>query len=985
MSSQAHLKGKEPGPPSVDAPNKARQVSATPISKNIGDRSSKTSIPSKEKAFQAGRSKDSGLQEFHKESADASMSQIGYWASIPRRQDPYVAGQHFGERVTGLFHDMIDFEDRVRETDPAKVASRTDKASEPVASVNKVSSTPLRLQSLGDAGGQRIPVGKTQGFLKEERNSPHDTLSSIIASGNEASLEQHLHDFWSQLLDAELQWLRPLQYEYTCEEIAKLLLQDAEDSPWIYFEPVPDLTGNLGPHRSHHLPNCSHDRPHGPHSEYSPIRPLPASAGLNTNVWDQIAGLCGLGGVTPETRDRNLWPGQAWFNKDSDGEKTTSIIIYWRKWSLVSVLRRWRKAVSLAQQAGLCCDRFTILVRPLDSSARPAERQKVSPDVNLRSITFETVCQLHEFLESWRSSPPGTLPSSVDYVNQLCDRILGPHLSGHGVHKRNEIYSLHLASLVTQIICVGFLSYLNAHVGPLEAFFLDTEQRQICLMGIARNDSVDLPIIEAKLVQMTCIGDMLGNQVMVFHGNKHSASHFDGIRSDLRASGENCLDTWGSGHIYSTSQVYAIGLRGGYIAKRVGVDRMWHWAPGDPGPPSVYEPFSLREEICIGAQVQVNEHCEVKLDALESKFASALYALGTFRPHWRKDNLQRGVEAGPEYLKLTVVSGLRFMDGRTLKAVKLHEQLLYPWHCLEEALGLQVSLCTGVARRVRLRDLVAEVLPCFVAHSELVLWQSLLTVDIQSVFSGDVNLGDWAVTLPSSELDFLITLLRRVLEELKNTGIEASDQGDRSLVVAWITSTGRRFCSKIPAQGESSWIRILEDSDTSATFAYFTSKCLITEEHPCNKSSCVENARRVRILGTAICSAEADQVTAPRGWSIEDGRSYAFRTFDSKIMVIAQRKEGSSHIELLFNSTSITRRPEQLWRESSAKARRLLKRLAAMDRERRDDLICERVHRHHPAEDAFVRSSEASVLLQFRKSPAPQILAQQSSTTLASR
>lgn len=198
------------------------------------------------------------------------------------------------------------------------------------------------------------------------------------------------------------------------------------------------------------------------------------------------------------------------------------------------------------------------------------------------------------------------------------------------------------------------------------------------------------------------------------------------------------------------------------------------WTLGSPDTLQANERFPIDQAIIIGALVTCNKQCTVHLDTLECKLASALRAFGTSQPHWQRDSLGIGFEAGVEYAKLTVKSGLKNIPGVTLKSIELQEQLRHPWRCLQESWDVQVSLCTGVAQRVRLRELVSELLPCLVSPPEKQCWVELVQLDIQSIFASDTDLQSWVETLSVEQQNLVITLTRMVLEDLSKTGIEIS-------------------------------------------------------------------------------------------------------------------------------------------------------------------------------------------------------------------
>lgn len=73
--------------------------------------------------------------------------------------------------------------------------------------------------------------------------------------------------------------------------------------------------------------------------------------------------------------------------------------------------------------------------------------------------------------------------------------------------------------------------------------------------------------------------------------------------------------------------------------------------------------------------------------------------------------------------------GWKKVKARTLKQAKLEsaDNELIPF--LEDPFGVQVSLCTGVSRRVTLRKMLADLMPVFALASirpdEIAMWNVL--------------------------------------------------------------------------------------------------------------------------------------------------------------------------------------------------------------------------------------------------------------------
>lgn len=861
----------------------------------------------------------------------------------------------------------------LRDSGPSDMTTRTSggtsdgKPETSIESVDDVSSSKDESGAATFLSMRRVLGENPSTGMSHDTNPTPTSLAEAIHSRSKDILESYIVGNLNHLLENELAWILPLQGDCTVGNLVSLLLEENQDGPWIFFESL-DQPGSTDVLAEYHLPRCSHNGRFAKNDLSGPLSISSTIRSPSVDVFKHIESLCGLAGIVPEMHGQRAWFGSIDFFRDQDDEYTESVICYQDKENpkapqlllrrVVLVLENWCRAAALAQDTGLCCDRFTILSHP-----RPGTLSG-SPMVSVKSICFKSIKDLHEYMQKL-GDISRLSPDAFQEGFEACFGILQDMVADEPVpmHLSTAAYFVHLCALATQLVCVGFLSYLSSHTGPLQTFFLDTDQQKISLVG-AQAFPFDerMPTLEANLVHLTCISHMLGKPVIAFWGRQLPLSSpwwAPKTRFDLNVSGEDFLDTWGPGEVYQMNdgdqEVSAIAIRGGYVVKTANSKPRWHWTLGDPDTLPEHEKFPLDRAITIGALVTWNKQCTVNLDTLECKLASALRAFGTSQPHWQKNSLEIGFEAGVEYAKLTVNSGLKNIPGVTLKSIKLQEQLRHPWRCLQESWGVQVSLCTGVAQRVRLRELVSELLPCLVPPSESQCWEELVQHNVQSIFASDADLQSWVKTLANDQQSLVLKLTRLVLEDLSKTGIETSSFGNRSLVVAWLTANGTRLCLKVPCTGESGWAQVLEDSADCATFAYVTPRCLTTDRNPCNQASCVENANRVRVLGTAISSAEVEQVMATTNWALQHGQTYYFNKFDTKLTVQANRDPVQGTTELIVTPDGFKYSAEKLWRQSTGSARRHLKRLAMKEAARRDQWIRERLQEGHLAEDVFVR------------------------------
>jgi hypothetical protein len=130
-------------------------------------------------------------------------------------------------------------------------------------------------------------------------------------------------------------------------------------------------------------------------------------------------------------------------------------------------------------------------------------------------------------------------------------------------------WCLQLCALAVQFLCLGFLSYTQAHIGPVQPFFLDTPMQRLTLLGLERERHNSHLVVE--LVELTCLGRMTRGPVLIFYPGQDSA---DGQISktqpnpkipkcDIRGHVDDILDTWGPGNlVFQTKEADTpVGIR----------------------------------------------------------------------------------------------------------------------------------------------------------------------------------------------------------------------------------------------------------------------------------------------------------------------------------------------------------------------------------------------------------------------------------------
>jgi hypothetical protein len=388
-------------------------------------------------------------------------------------------------------------------------------------------------------------------------------------------------------------------------------------------------------------------------------------------------------------------------------------------------------------------------------------------------------------------------------------------------------------ALAAQILSLGILSFAQAHIGHLSPEFLACPLQEVHLLGTSPET---FSHVVARLRNFTCMKDMVRGPVLVFQmateGSKLSDSPVD---YDLLASPQDLVVTWSPARFITEpngTNLYAVEIGGGIINFPQASSTKAHWSPAHLYHGKYGSLFKWDEKIVIGGTT-INDKCP--LDEAKSwrhpVTQAYLKHLGTTDTHWELREKQVGMQGG-QYITLAFNPTYIKQDGVTLK----QQQLMRPFNEIDLAFlnstcGLQISFCTGVARRVPLRVLLADVMVPFVDSrlSKPAHWEELKTkYAIVENFRSD--LGQWFDQISTELQESVIQIIRSMLEILKDTGI---DKKDEELIIAWIRKESPYSCLKLRCEKTSLWARILADSEDCATFACITPLCIEIKKHKC--------------------------------------------------------------------------------------------------------------------------------------------------------
>ncbi|KAI1855214.1 hypothetical protein JX266_000079 [Neoarthrinium moseri] len=733
--------------------------------------------------------------------------------------------------------------------------------------------------------------------------NPPSTIQKALLTGSKQVLSRYLQkDFDDVLADSDYHWVQELK-EIGCtpDEIADILLEQSRDSPWILFEPQPVEAMDVTPGK--HIPSCVHRI----------LDPLTTVLNVET-MQDKhpqferlVQELCGLAGISPLSKDRETWNGFVEFY-ENDKSKVASALPSdaansYDSQALLMLPRLIRATEKLyialghVQMAGLCCDSFTMLVQnDIDQNVIVMKR------IYLTLVTYllELLRDLSsgDTLNTYREGSRDYATDLPTIFNQLFDSAISTCIQKELWKATDANAALHYCSLATQVLCLAFLSYSQAHVGPLRPFFLDTPLLQVTMLGVGSTAAEQYGAVEASLANLSCVGDMLQSPVLAFRWIEPRVAPQETNQSqqfDLDANAEDMIDTWGPGKLImekDRSRILGILLGGGIIhAMATEDDALFHWSPSGVEQYDLCKSFDAKSHILVGATVSVNARCSRNEDEWWRKSCRSLKTLGTCPTYWAQEERQIGMQTGNIVLVQANVTWRKW-QGRTLKQLKLAQTDEHLVAFLEDPWGLQVSFCTGVSRRVALREMIADLLPVFaraaVNRRDCRIWSELETTHrVFDFFKKDAkSIRHWLLTLPDDHGQYILQLIRQILGTLQDTGV---GRESKQLTVAWPHESDLQKCFQIPCRRESSWVGFLADSEDSATFAYMTTRCLETDRIKCEGSNtCWRNA--VPLLETAVLRLQAVLTSqASTTVVLQHKEIYYLKKMDGLFYVKAQR------------------------------------------------------------------------------------------------
>ena len=392
--------------------------------------------------------------------------------------------------------------------------------------------------------------------------------------------------------------------------------------------------------------------------------------------------------------------------------------------------------------------------------------------------------------------------------------------------------------------------------------------------------------------------------------------------SDFRGCGIDIIDTWGPGTLISKresaygQQVYAIELAGGVIAPsgarianvNEGVPS-FHWYPHLRRYDAEAPTFNIYNGPVIGS-ISINRHCPIEASQFCENSSSRRFYIGTWPDYWELTQRQVALQTGSyAILQVGNVYGRKF--GMTLKRLIIEQwSLSSDFGILDLPWGLQVSSCTGVAKRVPLHTLVEHLIFSDTHenwHGGFHKAEQRLRQQWRAKMPS--HFGDWAGGLSTQDRADLATSIDFLLRVLEHTGLNQKNQ-TLSMFALGATKLSHGIAFSYNTTPPSNrWAHMLRDSESCATFGAMTPLCLVTDHHKCqslekhdrfqgfNGGPCLST-----VLSHYLPATSPTNASKRTPWQLEPGRKYWIGKVGSEVTVDAVSKGHNRETQLVLKT-----------------------------------------------------------------------------------
>lgn len=440
--------------------------------------------------------------------------------------------------------------------------------------------------------------------------------------------------------------------------------------------------------------------------------------------------------------------------------------------------------------------------------------------------------------------------------------------------------SLTFIRKVAIVIDIALVSYVRSHGSGFDTSYFNNDLNQLEI-----SDGEDWLAFRCYFAKLACLDAFLdGKRVWVFDlwhrcfrvPSRRREEQEHGSKS-LLARMEDFADIWGPVYTVPTST----GLIKHYGVSKGVICKVYSKKPcAIPGAMTCHFftrlAFYIRKTsrqlsggdylvltkgdlLLIGAGFCDNGGCPYTISSFTKDVASEMTVLGTKDSFWKTDS--RGLAVGlSKYLGVTVSGTQKLIPQTTLKQHILDKWSTTPTRCnpviLNQYLGVEISHCTGNARRISLRELMVSRPVRSVLQSQhpqwyKTQWGTKFSEALHSTNSDDI-VDVWE-KFPSNRSE-MADLVCRVLELLDTTGWNEQHVFKSAVLVdneEWAVPIEKKL---------NSWVHVLSDTHLTGTYVITSERCIECEVPDHTIATC-GTSQAFTALKTKIATTESPSTT----------------------------------------------------------------------------------------------------------------------------
>lgn len=262
-------------------------------------------------------------------------------------------------------------------------------------------------------------------------------------------------------------------------------------------------------------------------------------------------------------------------------------------------------------------------------------------------------------------------------------------------------------------------------------------------------------------------------------------------------------------------------------------------------------PMAVGDKLLIGSELRVNQECRYTLQEYEMNYGDAMRNSGPKPSKWKLDGVAMSVQlAAPKVIAFQIQGSVKKIPETTVKQFLWQKWTMDAEHAnpgvLNNYYGVEISHCTGNARRIPLKQLLLtepvqqlleRQIPGWSSTDWGLAFQKVLQTDSDSVIFKFWN--DYY-----SRRSQIGQLVRCVLDVLDDTG--NTDNGFRAAFLYQ-----NRELDIHLTMHSNEWASLLKDSYLTATYAIVNNLCLECRR-PDHSASICNDELRYTVLQTQV-------------------------------------------------------------------------------------------------------------------------------------